>query len=108
MTKFNEELKAGKFVCSECQKCKKLVWPPNDYCNRCFGEVKWRPVSRTGKLVEFSKKGEAFFCIAEFENQIRVMGLLECTIVPTIGQDLKLVKCGHNGNEEFVFQLNNF
>lgn len=105
MTKFEEELKEGKFVCSECQKCKKLVWPPNDYCDMCFGEVKWRPISCIGRVVEFSKTDETVFCIAEFENQIRIMGSLECKVAPVIGQALKLVKCSYNGNEKFVFQL---
>ena len=103
MTKF--ELKESEFICSECQKCKKLVWPPNKYCNRCFGEVTWRPISHTGKLVEFSKKGDTIFCIAEFENEIRVMGSLDGITTPVIGQDLKLIKCSYNGNEEFIFQL---
>jgi len=105
MTKFEEGLKKDEFVCSECLTCKKLVWPPNNFCNRCFGDVKWRPVSRCGKLVEFSKKDETVFCIAEFENEIRIMGSLKCSCVPVIGQSLKLVKCSHNESEEFVFQL---
>ena len=104
MTKFEEELKKGKFVCGECQNCKKLVWPPNDYCNRCFGQVKWRPVLQTARLIEFSKKGNDIFCIAEFENEIRVMGSLQTNTKPVIGQDLKLIKCSYNGTEEFVFQ----
>lgn len=103
MTKF--EFKETEFICSECKKCKKLVWPPNDYCNRCFGEVVWRPVSDTGKLIEFSKKGNTFFCIAEFENEIRIMGSLDGITMPVIGQDLKLVKCSYDGIEEFVFKL---
>jgi len=94
MTKFEEGLKKDEFVCSECLTCK-----------RCFGDVKWRPVSRCGKLVEFSKKDETVFCIAEFENEIRIMGSLKCSCVPVIGQSLKLVKCSHNESEEFVFQL---
>ena len=103
MIKF--ELKESEFICSECQKCNKLVWPPNDYCNKCFGEVIWRPVSHKGKLIEFSKKGDTFFCIAEFENEIRIMGSLNGINTPVIGQNLKLVKCGYDGNEEFIFQL---
>lgn len=104
MTQFEEELKKGKFVCSECQNCKKLVWPPNDYCNRCFGQVKWRPVSQTAKLIEFSKKDNIIFCISEFENEVRVMGALQTDKKPVIGQELTLVKCGYNGKEEFIFQ----
>lgn len=104
MTKFEEELKKGKFVCSECQNCKKLVWPPSDYCNRCFGQVTWRSVLQTAKLIEFSKKDNVIFCIAEFENEIRLMGSLQTDTKPVIGQDLKLIKCSYNGNAEFVFQ----
>jgi len=104
MTPFEEELKKGKFVCGECQNCKKLVWPPSNYCNRCFKQVTWRSVSQTAKLIEFSKKDDVIFCIAEFENEIRVMGSLQTDTKPVIGQDLKLIKCSYNGNEEFVFQ----
>jgi hypothetical protein len=104
MTQFEEELKKGKFVCSECQNCKKLVWPPNNYCNRCFGQVKWRPVSQTAKLIEFSKKDNIIFCISEFENEVRVMGALQTDKKPVIGQELILIKCGYNGKEEFIFQ----
>lgn len=105
MKKFKEELIDGKFVCSECQKCKKLVWPPNDYCNKCFGETRWRTISCIGKLIEFSKTNETIFCMAEFENEIRIMGSLESNVAPVIGQALKLVKCSYDGNENFVFQL---
>lgn len=104
MTLFEEGLKKGKFVCSECQKCKKLVWPPSDYCNRCLGQVKWRPVSQTAKLIEFSKKDNNFFCIAEFEDEIRIMGSLQTDKKPIIGQDLKLIKCYYDVNEKFIFQ----
>ena len=31
MTKFEDELKAGNFVTSECMHCMKIVWPPSDY-----------------------------------------------------------------------------
>jgi hypothetical protein len=104
MTKFEEELKKGNFVCSACQNCKKFVWPPSNNCNKCFGQVNWRPVSQTAKLVEFSKKDNVIFCLAEFEEEIRVMGSLQTDTNPVIGQELKLIKCSYNGNEEFVFQ----
>ena len=42
MKKFETELKAGNFVTSECTHCKKIVWPPSDYCDYCFKEVNWR------------------------------------------------------------------
>jgi uncharacterized OB-fold protein len=107
MNQFENELKNGKFVCSACPQCNKLVWPPSDFCNVCFSKVKWRPVSKKGKLIEFTKKDSVFFCIAEFENTIRVMGELDIgSKIPSVGQDLDLVKCDYTNKERFFFQLN--
>lgn len=104
MTPFEAELKNGRFVCSECQKCNKLVWPPSDFCNKCFSKTHWRPVSTMARLIEFSRKDTTMFCIAEFEDTIRVMGTLEMEInEPLIGQPIKLVKCSYNGKENFIF-----
>lgn len=105
MTEFEDKNSERNFLCSECQRCNKLVWPPNNYCNKCFGEVTWRPVSSMGKVIEFSKKNDDVFCIAEFENEIRIMGSLECSVMPLIGQSVKLIKYDSGGEEEFVFQL---
>lgn len=106
MTIFESELKNGKFVCSECIKCNKLVWPPSDFCSNCFAKVQWRQVSTTATLVEFSKKDDTIFCIAEFEGTIRIMGSLEAkSEVISIGQELELTKCDYDGTEKFVFQL---
>lgn len=107
MTKFEEELKKNSLVCSECKKCKRIVWPPSDFCNRCFGNVIWRPLSRVAKLIEFSRKGEEYFCIAEFEESVRVMGAIEKASNPQVGQSLVLVKCDFNGKERFVFKTKN-
>jgi len=106
MNQFENGLKNDKFVCSQCLKCNKLVWPPSDFCNACFGKVIWRQVSRRGKLIEFSKKNNTIFCIAEFENIIRIMGELEIGLKkPEIGQDLELIKCDYEGKEKFFFLL---
>ena|SRR5438445_6678104 len=106
MNQFENELKNDKFVCSECLRCNKLVWPPYNFCNICFGKVIWRQVSRNGKLIEFSKKDNMIFCIAEFEDTIRIMGQLETGLKkPTIGQELELIKCNYDAKEKFFFQL---
>jgi len=106
MTMFENELKNGKFVCSECIKCNKLVWPPSDFCSNCFTKVRWRQVSAIATLVEFSKKDDTVFCIAEFEGTIRVMGSLEAKSEEIlIGQEIVLTKCDYDGTERFVFQL---
>jgi len=107
MSIFENELKNGKFVCSECHECKKFVWPPSDFCNICFGKVNWRQISGKWKLIEFSKKDDVVFCIAEFDNMIRIMGELKIgTKTTSIGQDLDLVKCDYVDKEKFVFKLN--
>ena len=107
MSIYENELRNGKFVCSECHKCKKFVWPPSDFCNVCFSKVNWKQISGRWKLIEFSKKDNKVFCIAEFEKTIRIMGELETgTKIPIIGQDLDLVKCDYDKYEKFVFKLN--
>ena len=103
MNKFEQELKNNNFVCSQCTTCNKLVWPPNDFCNKCFGKVIWRPVSRFAKLIEFSNKDNEFFCIAEFEDCIKVMGSIENASNLKVGQNLFLIKCDFDKNETFVF-----
>ncbi|HSD05182.1 MAG TPA: zinc ribbon domain-containing protein [Nitrosopumilaceae archaeon] len=105
MTKFLKELKNGRFVCSECQKCNKLVWPPSDYCNKCFGMTVWRPISTNAILIEFSKKDDTVFCIAEFEKTLRIIGTLKADYDKLVlGQEIKLVECSYDNVEKFVFQ----
>ena len=74
MNRFDDELKKGNFVTSECTNCKKIVWPPSNYCNNCFKHVNWRRISLYGKIIEWSKKDNDIFCITEFENTIRIIG----------------------------------
>jgi uncharacterized OB-fold protein len=104
MTKFDDELRSGNFVTSHCIHCKKIVWPPSDYCNKCFRNVDWRNVSLNGKLIEWSKKGNDFFCIIEFENIIRIIGKLETkNSTPKPGQIVKLEKCILSSKHKFFF-----
>jgi len=108
MNKFETELKAGNFVTSECIQCNKIVWPPSDYCDNCFNEVNWRKVSKNGRIVEVSRKEDDIFCIAEFENKIRVMGKLNAEInMVKPGHAVKLTKCLFNDKNSFFFNLEN-
>ena len=108
MNKFEAELKAGNFVTSECPDCKKIVWPPSDYCDRCFKEVNWRKVSENGIIIELSRKENDVFCITEFENKIRVMGKLDTEInTAKPGQTVKLTRCLFNDKNSFFFSLEN-
>ena len=106
MNKFDIELKKGNFVTSKCNYCTKIVWPPSNYCDNCFMEVNWRKVSSNGKLIEWSKKNNNIFCIAEFENTIRIIGKLDIkNVIPKPGQLLKFTKCTLNDKPRFFFML---
>ena len=98
---FEEELAKGNFMISTCTKCELPVWPPNDICSRCFSEVKWEKCSEVGKVVEFSQKDDTYFCLAEFEKDVRIMGIISGT-EPKIDQKIRLVKVNiQNGNYHF-------
>ena len=106
MNKFESEVMAGNFVTSECIDCNKIVWPPSNYCDNCFKEVNWRKVSSNGKLIEWSKKNNDIFCIAEFENTIRVLGKLDSkNVIPKPGQLLKFISCSLKDKPKFFFIL---
>ena len=106
MNKFESEIKTGNFGTSECIDCNKIVWPPSDYCDNCFMEVNWRRVSPNGKLIEWSKKNNSIFCIAEFENTIRVIGKLDSkNVIPKPGQLLKFISCSLKDKPKFFFIL---
>jgi len=104
MTRFEDELKHNNFICSECVKCKHLVWPPSDFCNKCFGDVIWRPVSKKAILVEFSSKDGKNFCVGEFEDSIRVFGTIDGNSALIPGQTLTLKYCNYDEMPKFVFQ----
>ena len=107
MSIFETELKKGNFVIPECPACKELVWPPSDYCSLCFGELKWKKSDRIGKILEYSRKEDTFFCLAEFEKKIRIIGTLKTNLKhPDIGKKVKLDSCSINGmNYNFTLVL---
>jgi uncharacterized protein len=105
--KFESQLEKGIFVIGKCPKCNKITWPPSNYCNICFGDIDWKETSYDGKLIEFSKKNNENFCIAEIDEGIRIMGkLITNSMEPKVGSKVKLEKCGiKNGNYIFVMRL---
>lgn len=90
---FDSELEKGNFIVAECTHCKKIVWPPSEFCNKCFREVSWRKGSHEGKIIEFSKQNDSYFCLIEIEKSIRIIGKLPKGI-PITGQHVKIEKCG--------------
>ena len=105
MTIFEDELKNNNFVCSKCMKCQHWVWPPSEFCNKCMGNVTWMPVSKNAQLVEVSGKDGTYFCIAEFENDIRVFGTILGLLRPTPGQNLTLERCTYDKTPKFIFRI---
>ena len=104
--KFDSEIKKGNFVIGSCPNCNKVVWPPSELCNGCFGKIIWKKASQIGNIVEYSKKDNEDFCIAEFEGGIRIMGTLVVkSKKPEVGSKVKLEKCGITG-ENYIFVMN--
>ena len=99
---FESKLKEGTFTIPECTECKKIVWPPSEFCSYCFGLVSLKEGIFEGKIIEFSQQNEQFFCLVEFENTIKIMANI--SKIPQIGQTVKISKCGiSNGN--YFFQV---
>ena len=97
---FKLELSKGEFSIPECTICKKIVWPPVEFCNYCFGSVSLKKGNFEGKIIEFSRHDEDYFCIVEFENTIKIMAKI--LKIPEKGQKVKISKCGiSNGNYYF-------
>ena len=89
---FNSELKKGNFCIPECTICKKIIWPPSEFCNHCFGKVSLKKGDFEGKIIEFSRQKEDYFCLVEFKDTIRIMTRISQT--PKVGQSVRITKCG--------------
>lgn len=102
---FEEKMKEGNFLVGECTSCQKIVWPPSEFCNKCFKEIQWRKGSENGRVVEFSKINDNYLCLVEFENTIKIMGKLTSGF-PSINQRVKIKRCGiKKGSFFFEFSL---
>jgi uncharacterized OB-fold protein len=97
---FKEALNKGNFLISECEFCKKIVWPPSEFCNQCLNENSWRKCSRIGTIIEFSKKEKTYFCVAKFENSIQLIGEL-ISGTPKKNGGVEIVECGITNNNYF-------
>ena len=67
---FEKELEKGQFCIPECMVCKKLVWPPSEFCDKCDGETSLKKEEFEGKIIEFSRQNEEYFCMVEFCDSI--------------------------------------
>jgi len=98
---FETELSQGKFMIPECSVCKKIVWPPTEFCNDCFGAVSLKNDDFEGKILEFSKQNNDYFCLVEFEKNLKIMAKM--TETPKIGQMVKILKCGISKGSYFFY-----
>lgn len=100
---FESELKRGNFIIPECKHCQKIIWPPSEFCNQCFREVFWKKSSYEGKIIEFSKQDNDYFCLVEIENTIKIMGKISAGI-PDRGKHIRIKKCGIK-DESYYFEM---
>lgn len=107
MNFFESKLNQGILVFSYCTSCNDVVWPASDYCNRCMGKVVWKNSDGIGKIIEFSKKNGDYFCLAEFEGKIRIIGRLRNNSrLPEIGKKVLMDSCKiKDKNYEFIMKL---
>ena len=96
---FEKELEKGQFCIPECTVCKKLVWPPSEFCDKCNGETLLKKEEFMGKIIEFSRQNQEYFCMVEFCDSIRIMAkMITC---PKKDQTVKISKCGIDKNNYF-------
>ena len=97
---FEEKISKGNFLIPQCTVCKKLVWPPTEFCNACMGKTTLKEGDLQGKIIEFSKQNQDYFCIVEIENSFRIMAKM--SEEPSIDQTVIISKCGiEEGNYFF-------
>ena len=98
---FQYELAKGKFCIPECSVCKKTVWPPAKFCSYCFGTVLLKKEDVEGKILEFSRQNEEYFCLVEFKNTIKIIAKI--LTPPKVGQVVKISKCGISDGNYFFY-----
>ena len=100
---FEDELSKGVFSIPQCSVCQKIVWPPSEFCSNCLGKVILKKNDFEGKIIEFSKQNDDYFCVVEFDDTIRIIAKIKER--PEIGQTVKISNCGmQNGN--YFFHVN--
>ncbi len=98
---FEEKLEHGEFCIPECTECEKIVWPPSEICDNCFGNIHLKKGEFEAKIIEFSRERQQYFGLIEIEKTIRIMA--QISNIPKIGQAVKISKCGiRDGNYFFM------
>ena len=96
---FEKELKKGQFCIPECLSCKKWIWPPSEFCDNCNGVTSLKKGEFEGRIIEFSKQNENYFCMVEFYNSIRLIAKM--TEIPKKDHIVKISQCGISNGSYF-------
>lgn len=99
---FESELSNGNFCIPKCTKCTKIVWPPSEFCDDCYGIVSLQKGNFKGEIIEFSQDSQGYFCMVEFVEKIRIMARKKEQ--PKIGQIVKISTCGIK-DESYFFEI---
>jgi len=101
--RFEDELKKGSFIVGRCPKCHITVWPPSDFCTKCFEKLEYSPITQPGVLIEWSSKEGKVFGIVEFEQTVRVIGALAGSPSFNVGQKMIIQECSYENSPIFLF-----
>ena len=108
MTFFEEQLEQGIFQICYCKKCNNTIWPPKEFCHRCYQKSDWKKSTNIGKILEFSKKASMYFGLIEIDNGIRILGDITSASTPKIGQSVRMnVSFNSKPNYSFTVVKNN-
>ncbi len=96
---FEDELTKGNFTIPECLSCKKIIWPPAEFCDVCYNETRLKSGEFSGKIIEYSKQNDEYFCMVEFLDTFRLIAKMKEK--PENGQIVKILKCGISNGTHF-------
>ena len=96
---FEDELTKGNFTIPECLSCKKIIWPPAEFCDVCYNETRLKLGEFSGKIIEYSKQNDEYFCMVEFLDTFRLIAKMKEK--PENGQIVKILKCGISNGTHF-------
>jgi uncharacterized OB-fold protein len=56
VSRFADDLAAGKIMSTSCKKCGKRYYPPRADCSACMNsDMDWKPINGEGRLVTFTR-----------------------------------------------------
>ena len=93
---FEESISKGVFTIPWCHLCEKATWPPSESCHRCHADTISKPSAGCGRIIEYSMDDQGYFCIAEFEESVRIMCRILGDDTPKCGKNVILEKCGRD------------